>query len=153
MIMMMTETTKKKTKTKPQTKSEVVRSSKTGFKKKPTVKPKVKPKKPSSKPTAFAVIATGGKQYRVSVGDLVSVELLPEKAEGDKVIFNEVLLKDSGTKTDIGSPMIKTAKVEGTIEEVGRAKKITVIRFRAKSRHFKKKGHRQPFTKVRITKI
>ena len=74
-------------------------------------------------------------------------------AEGDKVSFNEVLLIDDGKKTQVGNPMIKGAKVEGKIEKIDRDKKITVIRYRAKSRHFVKKGHRQPYFKVKIDSI
>jgi large subunit ribosomal protein L21 len=105
---------------------------------------------------SFAVIKTGGKQYKVSKGDSIKVEKIKAKKElkeGDKISFDEVLLTDSGKTTKVGTPLIKGAKVEGTIEKIGRAKKISVIRFKSKSRHFKRKGHRQPFFQIKIEKI
>lgn len=101
----------------------------------------------------FAVIQTGGKQYKVAAGDVISVEKLEGVKEGDKVTFDEILLHDNGSKTEIGTPTISGKKVEGTVEEEGKADRIHVIRFKAKSRHFKKKGHRQPYMKVKITKV
>lgn len=107
----------------------------------------------SKKSDVFAVIATGGKQYKVSEGDIITIEKLANTKEGDKVTFENVLLTDDGSKTDIGAPYIKGKKVTGTVEKEGRGKKIEVIRFRAKSRYFKNKGHRQPFMNVLIEKI
>jgi len=104
----------------------------------------------------FAVIATGGKQYVVREGDLVKVEKMPgdsKRKEGDKIVFNDVLLTDDGKATKIGEPTIKGAKVEATLVADDRDKKLHVIRFRAKSRHFRKVGHRQPYTLVKITKV
>lgn len=102
----------------------------------------------------FAVIQTGGKQYKVAKGDVVKIEKLSgDHKEGDKVTFDQVLLVDSGKDTKIGMPLVDGAKVEGKIQEIGRDKKISVIRFRAKSRYHKKRGHRQPFFKVEITKV
>lgn len=101
----------------------------------------------------FAVIETGGKQYTVSEGDLITVEKLSETGKGGVVVFDKVLLVDNGKDTTIGTPYIEDASVEGKIEEQGRARKIVVIKYKAKSRYFKKRGHRQPFTKVRISKI
>jgi len=99
----------------------------------------------------FAVIQTGGKQYQVSKGDVVKIEKLSgEYKEGDKVTFDKVLLVDNGKDTTIGTPYIDGAKVMGTLKEAGRDKKISVIKFKAKSRYFKKRGHRQPFFKVHI---
>lgn len=99
----------------------------------------------------FAIIHTGGKQYKVSVGDAVDIEKLPGTyKEGDKVTFDKVMLVDDGKDTTIGDPYIKGAEVVGEIEKIDRAKKISVIRFKAKSRYFKNKGHRQPFFKVKI---
>lgn len=100
----------------------------------------------------IAVIQTGGKQYLVSEGDVLSVEKLPE-SKGGKVSFDSVLLVDDGSKATVGSPMVKGAKVSAEIIEEGRDKKVTVIHYRAKSRYFKKRGHRQPFTKVKITAL
>lgn len=103
---------------------------------------------------SFAVIQTGGKQYRVSEGDSLKIEKLSgDHKEGDKIIFDKVLLFDDGKETKVGTPYIDGAKVEASFIETGRDKKITVIRFRSKSRYFKKKGHRQPYTQVKIAKV
>ena len=101
----------------------------------------------------FAVIETGGKQYTVSDGDRITVELLKDSGEGDTVSFDKVLLFDDGTKTDIGTPYLSDKKVAGVLEKVGRHKKISVIRFRAKSNHRRHYGHRQSFCTVRITEV
>jgi large subunit ribosomal protein L21 len=102
----------------------------------------------------FAVIMTGGKQYKVAAGDVITVEKLNgEYKEGDKVVFDQVLLTDSGSDTKLGSPTVAGAKVEGTFKGNGRHAKVTVIHYKQKSRYFKKNGHRQPFSKVEITKI
>ncbi len=102
----------------------------------------------------FAVIETGGKQYQVTAGDVITIEKLPgDLKEGDKVTFDKVLLVDDGSNTTIGTPYIAEAKVEGTFKEAGRAAKINVIKYLQKSRYFKKNGHRQPFVKVTIDKI
>ncbi len=104
----------------------------------------------------FAVIATGGKQYVVRNGDILKVEKMTgssKRKEGDKVVFDDVLLTDDGKATKIGEPTIKGAKVEAELIADDRDKKLHVIRFRAKSRHFRKVGHRQPYTLVKITKV
>ncbi|MFH1454745.1 MAG: 50S ribosomal protein L21 [bacterium] len=102
----------------------------------------------------FAVIKTGGKQYKVSKGDSIKIEKLSDTAKvGDKVAFEEVLLVDNGTDTTIGTPFIKGAKVEATIEEIGKLPTVTVIHYKQKSRYFTKNGHRQPYFKVAITSI
>ncbi len=105
----------------------------------------------------FAVIKTGGKQYKVSAGDLLKIEKLkaPKGAPkatfkvGDTITFNEVLLTDSA----IGTPFVAGAVVSGTLEEMGRNKTVDVIKYKQKSRYFKKNGHRQPWFKVKIDKI
>jgi large subunit ribosomal protein L21 len=102
----------------------------------------------------FAIIETGGKQYRVASGDVIAIEKLPATEVKDgKVIFDKVLLVDDGKSTKIGAPYIQGAKVEAEVTEEGRDKKVTVIKFKAKSRYFKKRGHRQPFSKVKIASI
>lgn len=103
----------------------------------------------------FAVIKTGGKQYKVSVGDSVNIEKMRgDFKEGDKIIFDKVLLVDNGKDTTtIGTPYIDGAKVEAILEKIGKAKKVTVIKYKQKSRYFKKNGHRQPYFKVRIATI
>ena len=99
----------------------------------------------------FAVIATGGKQYRVKKGQLLRVEKLGLE-EGATVTFDKVLLLE-GSDTKIGMPEVKGATVSGKVTKVGRAQKVIVIKYKAKSRYFKKNGHRQPFTEVSITDI
>jgi len=106
----------------------------------------------TEKTDAYAVIATGGKQYIVRNGDVLNVEKL-DAEEGKKISFDEVLLSDDGKTTKLGEPTIKGAKVEAKVLEQGRDKKLHVIKYKAKSRYFRKYGHRQPFTKVEITKI
>ena len=102
----------------------------------------------------FAVIQTGGKQYKVSPGDVITIEKLAgEHKKGDKITFDQVLMVDSGKDTTIGTPFIKEAKVTGTFEGEGRAKKVLVIRYKQKSNRIKKNGHRQPFVKVKIDTI
>ena len=100
----------------------------------------------------FAVIKTGGKQYVVSEGDVLSIEKLSgEFKVGDKITFEQVLVVDNGTDTTtIGAPFIKGAKVIGTLTEMGRGKKVDVVKYKAKSRYHKRRGHRQPFFKVKI---
>ncbi len=100
---------------------------------------------------AFAVIKTGGKQYKVSVGDIVSIEKL--ESTDSTISFNEVLLIDDGSSTKIGTPFIADATVEGDIVEQGKGPKLEVVKYLAKSRYFKRNGHRQPYTKVKITSI
>ncbi len=102
----------------------------------------------------FAVIKTGGKQYKVSKGDSIKIEKLSDDAKaGDKVTFDKVLLVDNGSDTTIGTPYISGAKVEATIEEIGKLPTVTVIHYKQKSRYFKKNGHRQPYFQVKIDSI
>lgn len=98
----------------------------------------------------FAVIKTGGKQYKVAKGDVLEVEKL--KHEDNKVIFEDVLLVVNG-EIKLGKPKVVGAKVEAKVIEDGKGKKKIVFRYKSKTRHRTKKGHRQPFTKVEITKI
>ena len=99
----------------------------------------------------FAIITTGGKQYSVSKGDVITIEKLAgEHKEGDKVVFDKVLLSDNGSDTTIGTPYIAGAKVKATITKIGRHAKIDVIKYKQKSKYFKKNGHRQPFFQVKI---
>ncbi len=100
----------------------------------------------------FAVIETGGKQYRVSVGDTIAIEKIPELQTGDSVKFEKVLLVDDGKNTSIGEPYLNGASVEGEVSEVGN-KKTEVIRYRSKKRYYKNRGHGQPFMKVKVTAI
>jgi large subunit ribosomal protein L21 len=100
----------------------------------------------------IAVIETGGKQYLVTEGSVLNVEKLPTTKDG-KIHFEKVLLVDDGSKVTMGSPMVKGAKVSAELVSEGRDKKVTVIHYRAKSRYFKKCGHRQHFSKIKITAL
>lgn len=101
----------------------------------------------------FSVIETGGKQYKVSVGEKIKVEKL-EGGAGDKIIFDKVLLMaDKNNEVQIGRPYLEKAKVTGEIAKQGRHKKLIVFRYKAKKREKKKGGHRQPFTEVKIIDI
>ncbi len=102
----------------------------------------------------FAVIETGGKQYRVSAGDVIEIEKITgEFSVGDSLTFDKVLLLDNGKDTTIGAPYIAGAKVTGSLVESGRGDKVVVVKYRAKSRYYKKNGHRQPFFEVKIESI
>ena len=99
-----------------------------------------------------AIIVTGGKQYTVSEGDVIFVEKLNVEAEAT-VNFEQVLAILDGENTKIGTPVVEGAKVEAKVVKNGKGKKITILRFKAKKNEKKKIGHRQPYTKVEITKI
>lgn len=102
----------------------------------------------------FAIIKTGGKQYMVSPGDTLKIEKLKgDFKAGDSISFSEVLLASNGKDVRFGSPFISGAAVKGSLVEIGRNKKIDVIKYKQKSRYFKKNGHRQPYFKVKIETI
>ncbi len=115
------------------------------------------PKKQADKNTSleFAVIETGGKQYQVSPGSVLKIEkIIGEHKEGDKLVFDKVLLVDDGKGlTTVGTPYVTGAKIEATLKEIGRSAKVTVIKYKQKSRYYKKNGHRQPYFKVEIGAI
>lgn len=100
----------------------------------------------------YAIIQTGGKQYRVSEGDVLSVEKLPV-AEGEEVVFDQVLTVVSDSDIKIGKPVVEGAKVTAKVVEHGKGEKILVFKYKAKSNYRKRQGHRQPYTKVEISKI
>ena len=100
----------------------------------------------------YAIIVTGGKQYKVSEGDTLFIEKL-EAQEGAEVTFDEVLMVGEGEDVKVGAPIVEGAKVEAKVLKNGKAKKIYVFKMKRKKNERKKKGHRQPFTKVEITKI
>lgn len=100
----------------------------------------------------YAIIATGGKQYRVKEGELLKIEKIGKK-EGAAVTFDKVLFYSDGKKTELGRPYVKDAKVLGKIVAQGKAKKVRVVKFKAKVRYRRKRGHRQQFTQVKIDKI
>ncbi|MFT5280761.1 MAG: large subunit ribosomal protein L21 [Flavobacteriaceae bacterium] len=102
----------------------------------------------------IAIIQTKGKQYNVSVGEIVSIERIGgELKEGDTVVFDEVLLLDDNGNVEVGTPLLSGKKVEAEFLGDIREKKISVIRFRPKSRYSKKTGYRHTNSKVKITKI
>ena len=103
-------------------------------------------------PKDFAIIQTGGKQYKVSVGEKLKVEKLPAEA-GGVLVFDKVLLRTNGDEVTIGMPHIAGAKVEGKVLRQDREDTKIVFKYHSKARYKKKKGHRQPFTEVEIMKI
>lgn len=100
----------------------------------------------------YAVIVTGGKQYKVSEGDTIFVEKL-EAAEGDTVTFDKVLAVSDGESITIGEPEVDGASVTAKVVKQGKAKKIYVFKMKRKKNERSKKGHRQPYTKVVIESI
>jgi large subunit ribosomal protein L21 len=100
----------------------------------------------------YAVIKTGGKQYRVKEGELVRVESLPAE-EGAAVEFDSVLLVADGDDIKIGTPYLSGGKVTATVSSHGRGKKIEVVKFRRRKHFDKKTGHRQNYTELKITGI
>ena len=99
-----------------------------------------------------AVIVTGGKQYTVSEGDVLYIEKLNAEAE-EVVKFDQVLAVLDGENTKVGTPVVEGACVEAKVVKNGKAKKIVVFKYKAKKNEKRKLGHRQPYTKVEITKI
>ena len=99
----------------------------------------------------YAVIATGGKQYKVAEGDIITIEKLG-KAAGEAVTFDQVLAV-GGDSMKIGTPTVAGATVEASVVEEGRGKKVIVYKYKRKTGYHKKNGHRQAFTKVKIEKI
>ena len=100
----------------------------------------------------YAIIKTGGKQYKVSEGDVITVEKLAA-AEGDAVTFDEVLTVVNDSALKHGPPIIARGQVPAKVEAQGKGKKIRIFKYKAKSNYRKRQGHRQPFTKVTIEKI
>lgn len=107
----------------------------------------------------LAVIKTGGKQYVVSPGATITIEKLGRRSatqdlkKGDSVTFDEVLMTDNGSKLAVGTPFISGKTVTATIQSIGRAKKVEVVKYKAKSNYLKRRGHKQPEIKVKIDKI
>ncbi|MCD7879679.1 MAG: 50S ribosomal protein L21 [Candidatus Gastranaerophilales bacterium] len=100
----------------------------------------------------FAIIETGGKQYQVSEGRYVDIEML-ENDPDSKVIFENIIMLVNGQKSKIGQPYVKNATVEGTVVKHDKSKKVLVYKQRAKKGYRRKQGHRQNFTRVMIDKI
>ena len=99
----------------------------------------------------YAIIATGGKQYKVSEGDVIKVEKLDAEV-GAKVTFDNVLLV-GGDTVKVGTPTVDGAKVEASVESEGKGKKVIVFKYKRKTGYHKKNGHRQLFTQVKIDSI
>ena len=98
-----------------------------------------------------AIFVTGGKQYKVSEGDVIYVEKL--EAAGETVEFDNVLMTIDGDNVTVGAPKVEGAKVTAKILKSGKAKKILVFKFKAKKNYRRRQGHRQPYTKLQIEKI
>lgn len=100
----------------------------------------------------YAIIESCGKQYKVAEGDVVFFEKL-DVEEGKKVSFDKIVLVSNDNKVEVGAPYVKGVKVEGKVLANGKAKKIIVYKYKAKKNYRRTQGHRQPYTKVEITKI
>ena len=100
----------------------------------------------------YAVIKTGGKQYRVSEGETLKVEKL-EVEPGKKVTFNEVLMIADGDKVQVGSPHVTKASVDAKVISQGKGKKVHIIKFKRRKHSMKQQGHRQLYTEIQIDKI
>ncbi|EKX98869.1 50S ribosomal protein L21 [Selenomonas sp. oral taxon 138] len=100
----------------------------------------------------YAIVKTGGKQYKAAEGDTIFVEKL-EAGEGETVVFDQVLTVVNDADVKVGRPMVDGAKVTGKVMAHGKGKKILIFKYKAKSNYRKRQGHRQPFTKVVIEKI
>ena len=99
-----------------------------------------------------AIIVTGGKQYKVSEGDVLFIEKLEAEA-GDKITFDKVLAVLDGDKATFGTPVVEGAKVDASVVKNGKGKKIRIFKYNAKKGYRKRQGHRQPYTKVQIGAI
>lgn len=100
----------------------------------------------------YAIIKTGGKQYKAVEGSEIIVEKL-DAAEGDSVTFDEILAVGEGSEIKFGRPLVEGAKVTGTVVKVGKGPKIRILKYKHKTNYRRRQGHRQPFTKVKIEKI
>ena len=100
----------------------------------------------------YAIIVTGGKQYRVEQGDIVYIEKLDQEA-GDTVKFDQVLAILDGDKATFGAPVVEGASVAATVVKNGKGKKVRIFKYTPKKGYRKRQGHRQPYTKVEITAI
>jgi len=100
----------------------------------------------------FAIIETGGKQYKVQEGDVIYIEKL-DNNEGETIVFDRVLAVSGSNGVVAGAPTVAGAKVSGTVDKHGKGQKIVVYKYKAKKNYRRKQGHRQPYTKVTISKI
>jgi len=101
----------------------------------------------------YAVIESGGKQYKVSEGTVLKVEKL-EAAAGDRLVIDKVLMiNDENGNVKVGNPLVSNARVEVEVMEQGRDKKVVVFKYKRRKNYRKKQGHRQPFTRIKVLKI
>ena len=100
----------------------------------------------------YAIVETGGKQYRVSEGDVITVERLDAEV-GTKVELDKVLLLGEGDDLQIGTPYVEGAAVTAEVVEIGKAKKVMIFKYKNKKDYRKKQGHRQPYTMLRIESL
>lgn len=100
----------------------------------------------------YAIIQTGGKQYKVAEGDVITIEKLAAEAD-DAVEFDQVLSIVNDGDVNVGAPLVDGAKVTGTVLAQGKGKKIRIFKYKSKANYRRRQGHRQPFTKVRIESI
>jgi len=100
----------------------------------------------------YAIVATGGKQYRVQEGDIIQVEKLAA-AEGEQVVFPHVLAVSDDKGLQVGNPYLEGATVSAKVLQQGKGKKVVVYKYKPKKNYRRKQGHRQPFTRVKIEKI
>lgn len=101
----------------------------------------------------YAIIETGGKQYRVKNGDQIAVEKLSNVEDGSKVVFDKVLVVGEGADVKVGAPYVEGSVVEGKAIETGKGKKVIIFKYKAKKDYRKKQGHRQPYTSVKIESL
>ena len=100
----------------------------------------------------YAVIQTGGKQYRVAQGSTLKVEKI-DAAEGDSIELDKVLMVADGDDVKVGSPYVEGGRVTATVRAQGRGKKVMIVKFRRRKHHMKRQGHRQAFTEIEVTGI
>ncbi len=100
----------------------------------------------------YAIIETGGKQYKVEEGQIIDIEML-EAREGDEVVFDKVLAVNTGDDLEVGTPLVKGARATARVLKQDKHKKIIVFKYKAKKNYRKKSGHRQPYTRVKVQRI
>ena len=100
----------------------------------------------------YAIVETGGKQYRVSEGDIINVERIKAEA-GEEVAFDKVLVLGEGGEVLIGTPYVEAAQVFGKVVEHGKGEKVIIFKYKSKKDYRKKQGHRQPYTMIEITGV
>lgn len=101
----------------------------------------------------YAIIKTGGKQYRVAKDDVIEIEKLKDKTTNDEVVFDQVLAVGEGADLKIGAPVVDGATVKAEVVEAGKSDKVIVYKYKAKKDYRRKQGHRQPYMKVKVTAI